>query len=262
MLYQARQARTASRFAPALTRRAAAQAWIFGRYSPAILLWMDAYRSEQAAGTTVDTATDSSGRSVSITQGTGSKQPLSAVRNGIKAFQFDGVNDCLQTAVLPLGGQQVSIVAMSQQVSGTAIIAEAGPGTAGITDAVTHSRGDTFVRNVVGFFAGNVGLQYKLSTSGYTDWIQAAVICNKGAPAATEMLIRVDNVQPALSVTTSENTNTFGNYGWNLGSRNNGAVAPLNGWISQVLVFNIALPAEAQEDIYRTLQQLVGRGWL
>lgn len=261
MLIAARQARTANRFAPAQTRRTNAQAWLEGLYAPSICLWLDAYRLPQPVGTAVATAPDASGRSIAITQATASKQPIVAVNAGIKALQYDGVNDCLQTGTLTLGTQQVSIVAMSRQTSGTAILAEAGIGTPGTTDTVTHSRGDGTVRNIVGFYAGNVGLQYKLSTVGYADWVQSAIVCDKAEPAATEMLVFANNAAPALTVTTSNNTNTFGNYAWNIGSRNNGTVAPLLGFLSQVIVFCKALTAEERTQVYRSVQEICGLGW-
>lgn len=262
MIVQARQARVANRFAPKQTRRGTAQAWIFGRYTNVLALWLDVYRSQFAVGAITSSVPDASPRRYSISQALSSKCPVTSMKNNVKALQFDGLNDCLTTSVVALGLPTLTCVAMSIQTSGVGIVAEASIDTGSFTNAFVHSRGDGPARNCVGFYKGNVGLQYLQGSAGFVDWVQAAVVCDKTLPAATEMKLYTNNtVAPLFAATRSDNTNTFGDYAWNLGARNNGAVAPLLGFISQIFVFTSALSDFDRTDVYRSTCEICCLGW-
>lgn len=263
MLIAARQARTANRFAPSQTRRTTATASIYGKHGPNIALWLNPYAIPVQVGTAVAAAPDCSPRRYAFTQSTASKQPLIANKDGIKALQYDGINDCLVSSVVTLSSTGMTCIAMTIQTSGVGIVAEASDNTGSYDNAFVHSRGDGVVRNCVGFFKGNVGLQYLQGSAGFTDWVHFSAVCDKTLGSADEMKIYGNgNALALLPATRSDNTGTFGNYAWNIGARNNGVAAPFLGWIAQVFVFAKPLTDFERIDVYRSTREICGLGWL
>ena len=263
MLIAARQAGKATRFAPSQERRTTAESEILGSFSQSMVLWLNPYRTPIQVGSTVGKAPDLSLRQNFITQTTASKQPAMVVKSGVKALLFDAVNDGLVTSSIAMqSSQQLSTFVQCWSTATNAAAIEISTDANAVTNGFLSTRNDTAGGDVVGYYRGNAGIQYKTTSVTFSSWASALILCDKSQTAANEMTIKVNNVAVALRpATTSENTNSFGDYAWNIGSRNNGASLVLNGWLSQVLGFKTLLNSAQQTTLYRAVQNISGLGW-
>jgi hypothetical protein len=229
--------------------------------------WIDSYRSSYAVGSTVPTVSDCSGKYRTIAQANAAKQPAIEIRNGIKSFRF--VDDCLQTSVLTLGGKQVSLLVVMANVVAVAnaIIAEAGPTIVGTLDSIVFARQDALANNFASAFFAPIfpgpgtGLWYYRTTSAYATWVNEMIMADKSLPAAGEIVGYMNNQTPATATTPFESNNTFGNYIWNIGSRNNALSGKTDGCIAELVVFNRTFNAYERTDLYRSMQEIVGLAW-
>lgn len=235
-------------------------ALVRGLFAPSMLFWMHPQGCQLASGSTVPAVQDFSGRGVTITQGTASKQPLRAGVQGVPCFTFDGVNDCLQTASIDVANQGVTIaVAEYRSTTTVAVELEQTDNYNGSTSAFAVLVNDNSVAQLVPIFKGDVGLQYGYYPLAISQWTSTIYVFNKAQSGANE--IKLYSRGRNLSFTplaSSNNTNTFGAGVCNIGSRNNGASLALNGSIAQIFVMVGALSDTAAAYLSLYLAQSAG----
>jgi hypothetical protein len=256
MILQARQARTANRFAPRQQRSTFAGGQIRWYFSPLILLWLDAASNPVPYGTAVGAWSDLIG-SANATQALSSKQPLHASKDNIPSMQFDGVNDCLVTPSTTWNDQAVSVYTVRW-----------------LTDSTNKNlfeRSTDFNYTQQGFVVygrsteaglalqGNAGYSGASQASAQNRWLCNASIFDKAAPAVSELASYQNGVSVTLTPwSTANNTGTFGSLQNYIGSRNNGAAFAVNGWLSSVLVLRGASAARQAFDLSILLSQRAG----
>ena len=268
MIYAARKAQTAKRFAPTQTRRTDAQAWLFGRYRPSMALWLDSYRTPYGVGIAAPSWTDSSGRYATCTQAATGKQPAGAVNSNIKALRFAG-DDGLVTSTLPMNSTlKLSILSVAKLFSNpgaAAVMAEASTSYATIGGAAHRldniNRLDVYV---LGKTSSNVtALTRRIASSANANFAQYLAVNDKTQTTdVNQLTIYRDNTALGLAgANYSTQVDPFLDFPWNIGSENNAAGFQLNGWISQVLIFKIALTTAERREVYRTMQEILGLAW-
>lgn len=274
MLFVARQARVANRFAPKQTRRVNAESRTLGLYGASMASWMDSYRATAAVGSTISSTPDCSYNgavSGTISQPTASKRPLCAVTADVKGFRFDGVDDGLVTSTLALNSTQgVTIASLTYLTATGGCVAEASELTNNYQTAIVTWAGNPgTVAGNAAFQRGNVGdsTVYNNNTYNYSTWFQGTVRGDKSASTANQqLLLYAFGAFAPLSAGSSytKNTNTYGDFPWYLGWR--GSVLPagsffFTGTISQIVVFKQALSTDQIADVYRLLYEIAGLGW-
>lgn len=269
MIVQARQARTANRFAPNQTRRSAAQASIFGKYGPSIALWFDAYRLQATSGQTIARFGDSSGKRYLAVQSVVSRQPVCATSLNVKAMLFDG-GDVLSTttAVAMRSTPSADALLVSQYLSVPVIsfIASNLPSNVSFPDgAIYYGRINQF--NSIGAFSGNLGTSREdFNTTGIPDFFQFYYRFDQTAGLATDKIQGyLEDVEVApFSATYTANTSTFYDARWDIGSLLTTIGTPANGnigYLSEIILMNRNLSAAERQELYRTTQELLGLGW-
>jgi hypothetical protein len=172
-----------------------------------------------------------------VSQSDAAKKPLykTNILNGKPGILFDNVNDCLQAAQVNLGAYTAATIyaVFTCAEGGLSMIMEFGPlysspgwvglyrNVNGTVELVTTDDGSLFT----GF----------TTTATITTTPKLATFTINKALTTNEVTGYVNGVSAG---TRPSNTNTslgFGNLVLNLGSRNNGASAPLNGYIFDVL---------------------------
>lgn len=266
MLHTARVAGSANRLAPVQERRSVGTALVRGLFAPSMVWWMHPQGCQLASGLTVPAVQDFSGRGVTITQGTGSKQPLRGGVQGVPCFTFDGVNDSMSTSATNLTGTQAITVAVVEYRNTT---------TAGIQTELTIdstgggiNTGYVVVGNEGGSnnfsvaYLGNGGYQIKDVQSALTptqSWAAWATVANKSLTAANELKIfrRGQQVTSFSANVTTESTNAFANASWYIGARNN-AISFFNGSLAQILVLSTGLSDTAAAYLSLYMAQSAG----
>ena len=260
MLHTARQARTAYNASPIQTRRSVAAMTLRGQYSPWLRLWMDCSWSpwsKGAASTTASFMPDFSGQGVNINQPTAAKQPqVAVIGEKTPAMQFDGVNDCFITPAVDLTNT-AAITAISvtlETALTTGIIFAIGPGGTDNGHGY-HFRLVTTGEISTGLY-GNVGSSF-LSCAGATNtWYTVASPLDQSQVAASEVRLYRNGVVPTITNSgSSNNTSTFQNLGFNIGSRNNGTTAPLTGYIAGLLILDRTTTADEIAQLTLLMQQ-------
>lgn len=264
MLHSARVAGSANRLAPVQERRSVGTALVRGLFAPSMVWWMHPQGCQLASGSTVPAVQDFSGRGVTITQGTGSKQPLRGGVQGVPCFTFDGVNDSMSTSATNLTGTQALTVAVVEYRNNTTIGIEVELTTdqnMSATGCVVAAN-DGSTENFSTAFLGNAGYQYKVISTALCPkqtWASFVTVMDKMRPAATELAIYKSGAQvTSFSANlTANNTNAFANSAWYIGARNN-ASAFFNGSLAQILVLSTGLSDTAAAYLSLYLAQSAG----
>ncbi len=262
MLHYARQAQTANRLAPRQTRSARGTAAVRGKYSPSARFWLHPDGAQVATGTAISAVRDWSGRNVSLSQGTASKQPLSAGCEGIPCFTFDGVNDAIEVATLNLSGTQAITVA----------VVEFRPVATGGT-IWEFSQNQNFFVGGFGVFGNDSGqsfassysnagasYQYKVVASAIGSWRAWVVVANRALAGVDEQKVFAQGAAINTFVTnlTADITGSWGNYASWVGSRNNGTSYAMNGSVAQVLLLDRALSTSEASALSLEIAQAAG----
>jgi len=261
VLHHARQAQTANRLAPRQTRSARGTAAVRGKYSPSARFWLHPDGAQVASATAISAVRDWSGRDVSLSQGTASKQPLSAGREGVPCFTFDGVNDAIEVAAIDLTATQAVTIAIVEfrPVATGGTLYEFSPNlnfNFGGFGFFANDAGQSFS----GGYNGVTGYQLKVVTSAIGQWRSWVVVFNRALPAADElsMFAQGQKITTFASVLANENTSFCGNFaGW-IGSRNNGTAYPFAGSVAHVLLLDRALSAQDASALSLEIAQAAG----
>lgn len=239
MLRTARQGRTAMRFAPAHNRRCDAQSEVRNRWTTAILLWADCLGEPLNSGISRAQQNYAWMLRASVLNTTAAQQPLFAVPNGIRAWQFDGINDAILTPLnfSGFGNPQAVTVLTLHNISNvtSGMLSERTTnyttGTEGWGLSATATAGESALR-------GNVGTSARGWNSAQNVWKVRASVLDKSAPSGSEVTVYENgSLLTAFTLTTnSDNTNAYG-AGINtyFGSRA-GASLPINGYMAQAIV--------------------------
>lgn len=191
-----------------------------------------------ANGAVIAGVTDLSGNGMHLQQSDSAKRPVfnidAAGRGGIT---FDGINDCLTTvSSMALGMGQVTILAAVRKLADvSARLMELGPTTAATPNTFGVVAPNTNVGNFAMQSVGANGTVMTASTpTSYAAPI-SAVIVGLGDTAASKVGIRA-NKGAEISVATAQGGGNYASQTLNLGARNNGAVTPYNGLITEVII--------------------------
>lgn len=244
MLFTNRQARTATRFAPKHNRQANAAATLRCQYNSTLLTWMDCQMESQIANGVNTLRSPSEGawyRFGNITQATASLQGLVAVRQGIKCYQMDGLNDVITYSnlnTLGLVTQALTIVTLHQAtnaVSGIMVERTANYTTSTVGLGITvNTTGATAA------IVGNVGTSSRTWATAQNVWKVGGYVLNKAAASGSEVLV-YENGSQITSFTASsnaENTNDFGTVQtYYYGARGAAGTTPMAGYLADVMVF-------------------------
>lgn len=221
-----------------------------------LLLWFDATRIPVVAdGTAISSWTDLSANANHAIQGTGGKQPLYkvAIQNGLPVVRFDNTDDNLlttNTCTVNVAGVTAFCVGKSGAVAGiffeTGVVFTVNSGFAmerdGSGDRMYIAR------------SGDVGNSIADST-GYSASVMRTWSATWNAAATSgESQVYVEGANRSTMQTNSNNTTNLLTTAAkiNIGSRNSGASAPLNGDIGELLIFTRLFPdpERAQVETY------------
>lgn len=271
MLVQARQARTANNYAPLLQKKSFAAGQIRWYYGPWLYLWVDAARDPRATGVVVPTTPDQSGKNVSITQPTASKQPLKATGgNVVSAFLFDGVNDCLDVAAIDLTTTQAVTIADARykNTNTFGFIYEYSTNSSLVTTGwYVNNNENSIAGQDSWYMKGNVGDDFRQLSSPpagsgtpISTWVGYTVVLNKAAASGSEMAIYKNGsvVTSFANILNADNTNFFGNLTSFVGARNDGTAVAANAYIAQLVVLNTALSTENAALLSLLVSQAAG----
>lgn len=262
MLHYARQAQTANRLAPRQTRSARGTAAVRGKYSPSARFWLHPDGAQVATGTAISAVRDWSGRNVSLSQGTASKQPLSAGREGIPCFTFDGVNDAIEVATLNLSGTQAITVAVVEfrPVATGGTIWEFSPNQNNFVGGFGIFANDTGQGFATAYSTGAGAYQYKVVASAIGSWRAWVVVADRALPAADEQSVFAQGrkITSFAVDLTAAISGPWGNYASWVGSRNNGTGYPMNGSVAQVLLLDRALSTSEASALSLEIAQAAG----
>lgn len=264
MLHSARVAGSANRLAPVQERRSVGTALVRGLFAPSMVWWMHPQGCQLASGSTVPAVQDFSGRGVTITQGTASKQPLRGGVQGVPCFTFDGVNDSMSTSATNLTAFQALTVAVTEYRANITVGIEVELTTDqnAFTTGCIVAANDNSTENWSLAFLGNAGYQYKVITAAASPkqtWGSWVAVMDKTKPAATELVIHKSGQQVTSfsANVTANNTNAFANAAWYIGARNNASTF-LNGSLAQILVLSTGLSDTAAAYLSLYLAQSAG----
>lgn len=257
MLTYATGARTAYRFAPNQHRRSMASVEMKSKYFSTIFHWSDG----SEIGYPLDTAVLYMGEDTNWNRNYNlvntqviTQHPIATMNQGIKCWQFDGVNDHLPSTntfgVVPNFGATTegaavtifSLRKLSGAVSGL------------INERTTNYTTSTEGWGVYGHgtlagasLRGNVGTSTREWTTSQTNWTMNTVILNKEASLGNEILAYENGVQVTVfsASANADNTNDFGALQrMSMGGRIGGTVS-MNGYLAQLVIF--ARPLSAAE---------------
>lgn len=227
-----------------------------GAFSPASipgLLGWYAARLETGLndGDAVATFTDQSGNGRNATQPTSTKRPLykTNIINGKPALLFDNVDDCLQTAAIDLtaiNGVTLFAVVSGITAGALAMIAETSP------TAATNSGAFNLFRqadNTVAASARGGSSSNFITTATVTTGATVISAVYDLSLATNEVTVWLNGTSAGTRPSNNNQAVNFGNYALNMGSRNNGASLPLNGYIAELLIYNSALSAANRQLI-------------
>jgi len=237
-----------------------------GLFAPSMVWWLHPQGCQLASGSTVPAVQDFSGRGVTITQGTASKQPVRGGVRGVPCFTFDGVNDSMSTSATNLTGTQAITVAVVEYRNTTVAGIQAELTTdatgGGINTGYLVVGNNSSVNNFSVAYLGSGGYQIKDVQSAITptqSWAAWTTVANKTLTAANELKFfrRGQPVTSFSTNTTNESTNAFANAAWYIGARNN-TTAFFNGSLAQILVLSTGLSDTAAAYLSLYLAQSAG----
>jgi hypothetical protein len=265
MLIPAREARTASKLAPVHHRRAIGTTMVRALFGPSIRWWMHPRGSSVATGSAVGSVTDYSNRGTTISQATGSKQPLKSGKEGVPCFAFDGVNDALVTSTTDLTGTAALTLAIAEYraTSAGGIQCELTADIGAATNGIALVANDNSVVNWETAYNGNAGFQIKAVTSSLAPiqkWGAWVAVANKANPAASELAIYKSGQTISsffTNVNAANNTNTFANAAWYIGSRA-ALSSPFIGMLAQIVVISRALSDSEAKELSQYVAQAAG----
>lgn len=265
MLFPAREARTASKLAPVHHRRAIGTTMVRALFGPSIRWWMHPRGSAVVTGSAVGSVTDYSNRGTTISQATGSKQPLKSGKEGVPCFAFDGVNDSMSTSATDFSAFAALTVAVAEYRANSvgSVQLELGTDLSASTTGFGIVANDGSVVNWEAAFQGNGGYQIKAVTAALApiqNWGSWVAVANKSAPAASELAIYKSGAVVSsfsTNVNNTNSTNNFANASWFIGGRNN-ATAFFTGMLAQVVVISRALSASEASELSQYVAQAAG----
>ena len=244
MLFTSRQARTATRFAPKHNRQANAASILRCQYTSTLLTWMDGQMESQPADgvNTVRSPSEAAWyRYGNMIQSTVSQQGLVAVRQGIKCYQMDGLNDVITYSnlnTLGLVTQALTIVTLHQATN-----AVSGIMVERTTNYTTSTVGLGITVNTTGATAaivGNVDTSSRTWATAQNVWKVGGYVLNKAAASGSEVLVYEDGTQITSFTASSnaENTNDFGTVQtYYYGARGTAGTTPMAGYLADVMIF-------------------------
>jgi hypothetical protein len=211
---------------------------------PNLSVWLDSADLFYSDGTAVQTWKNK-GTQNNATQSDSTKRPIykSGILNGMPGVRFDGTNDCLTIASLPLN-TFMSMFVVAKTTTAKPIFIEQSANAANnpgfyiygdVGDSWNFRRG--IQRNnasyTSGWFGSNVtqvGLISKSYTSG-----RAADVYKDG------FLLTVGSFTQSDVLTDSSVTDTLNIFG-----RNNGASVPVDGDLHELIIYNQTIDASAR----------------
>lgn len=218
-----------------------------GAFSPASISGLVAWYAARLEtglndGDAVATFTDQSGNGRNATQSTGTKKPLfkTNIINDKPALLFDNSDDCMQTAAIDLSGTNgVTVYAVVSGITAGALamIAETS------ATAATNSGAFNLFRqadNTVAASARGGSSSNFLTTATVTSTATVISTVYDLSLATNEVTVWLNGTSAGTRGSNNNQTVNFGNYVLNLGSRNNGASLPLNGYLAEFLMFGTA----------------------
>jgi hypothetical protein len=250
MLVHARQAQTASGFAPVHDRRAVGTTMIRALFGPSIRWWMHPSGSAVSTGSAVGSITDFSNRGTTISQATASKQPLKSGKEGVPCFAFDGVNDSMATSNVDMSTLQAMTVAIIEYRGNATgcIELELGSDFSNVTTGIGFVANDGSVVNWEAAFRADAGYQIKAVAAAVAPiqrWGAWVAVANKAAPAANELAVYKSGAVVTNFLTnsnTANSTNFFASASWYIGGRSN-VSSFFTGMLAQIVVITRALSA-------------------
>lgn len=259
MIVAARQAQTANRNAPRQHRSAVAASSIRSLFAPSICFWMDGWSDPRQYGVAASAATDMSGLAVSITQSTGSLQPLRSVVDSVPGWTFDGVNDRWDTGAINLTGtNKISVIVVNRETTTTTagIMLEIGAGAA-VNGGVQYFRYTATGKVQATTYTG-ASYNAKDINSSFNSWFAHAFTCDRSLTAVNEITSYEDGVAKAATViAASDLSANFENRAATIGGWAPSA-ATFTGSIAQVLVFAVCLTAAQIAFVSTSLRQRAG----
>lgn len=192
-------------------------------------------------GDAVSTWTDRSGNGRNATQ-SGTKRPLykTNIINGKPALLFDNSDDCLQTAAIDLTGTNgITLYAVVSGITAGALamIAETS------ATAATNSGAFNLFRqadNTVAASARGGSSSNFLTTATVTSTATVISAVYDLSLATNEVTVWLNGTSAGTRSSNNNQAVNFGNHALNIGSRNNGASLPLNGYVAELLIYNTA----------------------
>lgn len=193
-------------------------------------------------GDAVATWTDRSGNGRNATQATGTKRPLykTNIINGKPALLFDNSDDCLQTAAIDLTGTNgVTVYAVVSGITAGAVamIAETS------ATAATNSGAWNLFRqadNTIAASARGGSSSNFTTTATVTTGATVITAVYDLSLTTNEVTVWLNGTSAGARGSNNNQTVNFGNFALNIGSRNNGASLPLNGYVAELLIYNTA----------------------
>jgi hypothetical protein len=124
---------------------------------------------------------------------------------------------------------------------------------------LVYVHGDGVSRRIATDMKGNVGTGLRRTTAAFTAMQSTIARLDKSLASGSENLTWVNGVEPAwVTVTNSENTNSFGNSVRNIGSRNDGAGVPTAMDLAQYVEFGSRLTDAQTTALDRALRDIAG----
>lgn len=271
MLTYATGGRTAYRFAPRQHRRAMASVEVKSRYFSTIYHWSDGteigYPLNTAVLNLMEDTNWNRNYNMVMTQVI-TQHALPTIDQGIKCWQFDGVND-YQPSTNSIGvfpnfganteGSAVTIFSFRKL---------AGAVTGVVNERTTNAPASTEGWSVYGHgslagvsLRGNIGTSTREWTTSQTGWTMNTVVLNKEASLGNEIIAYENGaLVTSFSVNTNaDNTNDFGVLQRMMIGGRFGGSPSMNGYIAQLVIF--ARPLSAAE-IARATQLIRWRAGL
>lgn len=261
MLRTARQGRTAMRFAPGHNRRCDAQSEVRNRWTTGVYLWADCMGEPLNSGVSRAQQTYSWMLRAQILNSTVASQPLFASVNGVRTWQFDGVNDTLLSSInlSAYGNPQAVTVLTLHNVSNaaTGILSERSANYTASTEgwglSATSAYGESALR-------GNVGTSARGWNSPQNTWTVRATVLDKSASSGQEVKVYENGtlVTVFALTTDSDNTNAFGAAINTYFGARAGSTLGINGYLASAIVTMRAFTAEEIRDLTQLMRWRAG----
>ena len=224
-------------------------------------LWTHARYGQQMSGTAAEIL-DASGRGVTVTQATASKQPAVTSTANIKAWAFDGVNDGLATSVINLTNtNKVTVAYVHRQAAAQdGAIYETSVNTNFNQGSLAFYQLAAANAQLTAGYQFNNTYQYKEFAAPIATWRGIVAVGDTTLTAANELKIFMNGAQQTVFVNPIQADFAglfFGSYASYIGARATTSIF-LNASLASLVVMDIALDDTAAATLSVLLRQAAG----